>query len=74
MRIDVMVKGPVKAPGPGYIGRNCIGSLLVAMVRGAAKAQAQAKAQKKVDSMNKHGSQLEDQKKGLKLMCPTCKV
>ena len=44
------------------------------MVRGVAKAQAQAKSQKKAEGMNKHGSQLEDQKKGLKLICPACKV
>ena len=44
------------------------------MVRGVAKAQAQAKSQKKAEAMNKHGSQLEDQKKGLKLICPACKV
>ena len=45
-----------------------------AMVRGVAKAQSQAKAQKKADAMKSHGSQLEDQKKGLKLICPACKV
>jgi hypothetical protein len=44
------------------------------MVRGVAKAQSQAKAQKKADAMKSHGSQLEDQKKGLKLICPACKV
>ena len=44
------------------------------MVRGVAKAQSQAKAQKKAEALQSKGSQLEDQKKGLKLMCPTCKV
>jgi len=48
--------------------------LCCAMVRGVAKAQSQAKAQKKADALQSKGSQLEDQKKGLKLMCPTCKV
>ena len=49
-------------------------SVSQAMVRGVAKAQSQAKAQKKADAMKSHGSQLEDQKKGLKLICPACKV
>ncbi len=44
------------------------------MVRGVAKAQSQAKAQKKAEALQSKGSQLDDQKKGLKLMCPTCKV
>lgn len=34
----------------------------------------QAKAQKKAEDMSKKGSQREDQKKGLKLICPACKV
>jgi hypothetical protein len=46
----------------------------VTMVRGVAKAEAQKKAQKKADAQKSGGSQLEDQKKGLKLICPTCKV
>lgn len=35
---------------------------------------AQAKAQKKAEALQSKGSQLEDQKKGLKLICPQCKV
>jgi hypothetical protein len=45
-----------------------------AMVRGHAKADAQAKNAKKNDDAKKKGSQLDAQKKGTNMTCPQCKA
>eukprot|EP00793_Prasinoderma_coloniale_P004350 PRCOL_00000110-RA len=44
------------------------------MVRGNAKAKSQEKNAKKQAAKQRSGSQLNDQKKALKFVCPVCKV